>query len=133
MRVLIAEDDFASRKYMLRMLSQYGNCDVTVDGEEAVEAFSLALEDNEPYDLVCLDIMMPVKDGYEVLAQIRQIEKMFHVTEEKKTKVIMTSALHEAKNVMKAFELGCESYAGKPIDEIKLINAIKKLGIVIGV
>jgi len=34
MRVLIAEDDFASRKFMLRFFEKYGECDVTVDGKE---------------------------------------------------------------------------------------------------
>ena len=42
MKILLAEDDFASRKFMDRYLSQYGDCDVTVDGEEAVDAFMMA-------------------------------------------------------------------------------------------
>ena len=75
MRILIAEDDFASRKFMLRFLSQYGECDVTVDGMEAVDAFLMALEDEENYDLVCLDIMMPELDGYQALKAMRDIEK----------------------------------------------------------
>ena len=44
MRILIAEDDFASRKFMLSFLSDYGECDVTADGREALDAFALALE-----------------------------------------------------------------------------------------
>ena len=63
MKILLAEDDFATRKFMLSFLSKYGECDVTVDGMEAVDAYLMALEDGEPYDLVCLDIMMPVKIG----------------------------------------------------------------------
>ena len=45
MKTLLAEDDFATRKFMDKYLSQYGECDVTVDGEEAVDAFMMALED----------------------------------------------------------------------------------------
>ena len=75
MKILIAEDDFASRKFMLRFLSKYGECDVTVDGMEAVDAFLMALDGDEGYDLVCLDIMMPELDGYQVLKTIRDIEK----------------------------------------------------------
>ena len=56
MKILLAEDDFATRKFMTNFLSKYGECDVTVDGMEAVDAFMMALEDGEPYDLVCLDI-----------------------------------------------------------------------------
>lgn len=72
MRILLAEDDFASRKFMDKFLSRYGECEITVDGEEAVDAFMMALEDDEPYDLICLDIMMPVMDGFETARRIRK-------------------------------------------------------------
>ncbi len=75
MKILLAEDDFATRKFMASFLAKYGECDVTVDGMEAVDAFLMALEDKEPYDLVCLDIMMPVMDGYQALMGIRNLEK----------------------------------------------------------
>ena len=58
MKILVAEDDFASRKFMAKYLQKYGDCDITVDGEEAVDAFLMATEDEEPYDLVCLDVMV---------------------------------------------------------------------------
>ena len=61
MRILIAEDDFASRKAILKFLSAYGECDVTVDGMEAIDAFMMALEEEDPYDLICLDVMIPVR------------------------------------------------------------------------
>jgi len=130
MRVLIAEDDFASRKSMMRFLSKYGECDVTVDGTEAVEAFIMALELNEGYDLVCLDIMMPVMDGYQALKKIRDIEKEKLVPEHEAVKIIMTTALNEGKNVTKAFDLGCNAYAGKPIDQEKFKNVLRKLELI---
>ena len=46
----MAEDDFATRKFMASFLSKYGECDITVDGMEAVDAFMMALEDGEPSD-----------------------------------------------------------------------------------
>ena len=130
MKILIAEDDFASRKFMLRFLSQYGECDITVDGMEAVDAFAMALESNEPYDLVCLDIMMPALDGYQALKGIRDLEKEKGIPEEKQAKIIMTTALSEGRNVTKAFELGCVAYAGKPIDQTKFENVLKKLELI---
>ena len=129
MKILLAEDDFASRKFMDKYLSQYGECDVTVDGEEAVDAFMMALEDEEPYDLVCLDVMMPVLDGYQVLKAIRDIEAQRGMPKSKRVKVIMTTALNEERNVKMAFELGCEAYSGKPIDVEKFDKALKKLGL----
>lgn len=130
MRILIAEDDFTSRKFMLRFLFKFGECDVTVDGEEAVEAFTMALELGEGYDLVCLDIMMPIVDGYQALKQIRELEKARNIPEEKAVKIIMTTALSEGKNVTKAFDLGCTAYAGKPIDQEKFEKVLRKLGLI---
>ena len=130
MKILLAEDDFVTRKYMSNFLSKYGECDVTVDGMEAIEAFTMALEDNEPYDLVCLDIMMPIMDGYQALAGIRRLEKEREIPVEKTVKVIMTTALNEDDNVKKAFELGCTIYSGKPIDQERFEQVIRKLGLI---
>ena len=88
MRILLAEDDYVTRKAMDSFLSKYGECDVTVDGMEAVDAFMLALEEEEPYDLVCLDIMMPVMDGYQALMGIRNLEKERNIPPQKQAKVI---------------------------------------------
>ena len=129
MRILIAEDDFASRKAILQFLSEYGECDVTVDGMEAIDAFMMALEEDDPYDLICLDVMMPVMDGYQALKNIRDIEREHHVEPKDQAKVIMTTALNEEKNVKKAFELGCTVYCAKPIDVEKLRGTLVKLGL----
>ncbi|MBO4998328.1 MAG: response regulator [Lachnospira sp.] len=130
MKILLAEDDYATRKFMVGFLSKYGECDVTVDGMEAVDAFLMALEDNEPYDLVCLDIMMPVMDGYQALMGIRNLEKQNNIPKEKEVKVIMTTALNEEQNVKMAFELGCTIYSGKPIDQNRFEQAMKKLNLI---
>ncbi len=130
MKILLAEDDFVTRKFMAGFLSKYGECDVTVDGMEAVDAFMMALEDNEPYDLVCLDIMMPVMDGYQALVGIRNLEKERNIPQDKAVKVIMTTALNDEKNVKMAFELGCTVYSGKPIDQERFEQALKKFGMV---
>lgn len=91
MRILIVEDDLASRKIMLKILSKYGECDVTVDGLEAVDAFMLAQKENKPYDLVCLDIMMPKLDGVKVLKSDKKLRRSKNIQEGKQVKVIMTN------------------------------------------
>lgn len=130
MKILLAEDDFVTRKNMANFLSEYGECDVTVDGMEAVDAYLMALEDGEPYDLVCLDIMMPIMDGYQALVGIRNLEKERNIPAEKAAKIIMTTALSEEKNVKMAFELGCTIYSGKPIDKERFEQALQKLGLI---
>ena len=124
LKILLAEDDFATRKFMLKFLEKYGEVDVTVDGMEAVDAFLMSLEDEEPYDLVCLDVMMPVMDGYQALMGIRNI------AQEDMVKVIMTTALNDERNVKKAFELGCTVYSGKPLNVDKFEEVLTKLGLI---
>ena len=130
MRILIVEDDFASRKCMMNIMSANGFCDGTVDGMEAVEAYMMALEDEQPYDLICLDVMMPVMDGYQVLNTIRNMEKQRGIEGDDRVKIIMMTALNEQKNVRKAFEMGCTVYCAKPVDLDKLINVLMKLKLI---
>jgi len=130
MRILIAEDDLASRKFLYKFLSAYGSCDITVDGLEAVEAFLLAWDEDDPYQLICLDIMMPRVDGIKALKTIRDLEKQKNILPSQKAKVIMTTALNESQTVMESFEMGCEAYAAKPIDTKKLEEVLQKMGLV---
>lgn len=130
MKILLAEDDYATRKFMASFLSKYGECDVAVDGMEAVDAYLMALEDGEPYDLICLDIMMPAMDGYQVLMSIRNMEKERQISADEGVKVIMTTALNEEQNVKMAFDLGCSIYSGKPINQDKFEQALTKLGLI---
>ena len=127
-KILIAEDDLGSRKFMQQFLKTYGECDVTVDGIETVDAFLLAWDEGEPYDLICLDIMMPKLDGLKTLKIIRELENDKQIAEEQKVKIVMTTALNEQKIVYDAFEMGCEAFAAKPINQEKLHEVLKKLG-----
>ncbi len=130
LKILIVEDDLASRKFLYKFLSNYGECDITVDGEEAVDAFLMAWDDNEPYDLICLDIMMPKMDGFAVLRVIRKLEKEKGVSEDKYVKIIMTTALNSKEDVFNAFGTGCQAYAVKPINTDKIIEVMKKLQLI---
>ncbi|MGE5372563.1 MAG: response regulator [Solirubrobacterales bacterium] len=132
MRVLIVEDDLVSRKFLYKFLSEYGDCDITVDGMEAIEAVLLAWDEGKPYELICLDIMMPRVDGLKTLKMIRDLESERGVTEDKRVKVIMTTVLNDTQNVFDAFQSGCEAYAAKPIDTEKLADVLHKLGLISG-
>jgi two-component system chemotaxis response regulator CheY len=130
MKILVAEDDLASRKFLFKFLSQYGECDLVVDGLEALDAFLISIKENTPYDLICLDIMMPKVDGVKVLKHIRELETKKGIIPDKRSKVIMTTALAETQFVQNAFEIGCDAYAAKPIDTQKLIEVLGKLGLI---
>jgi two-component system chemotaxis response regulator CheY len=131
MRVLVAEDDFGSRRMMQKLLAPYGDIDVVVDGEEAVSAFRIAWEEKNPYAVVFMDIMMPKMDGHEALKRIRAMERELGVKPANEAKVIMTSVLDDPKNVIEAYYEGAAtSYLLKPIDRDKLAFELSRLGLV---
>lgn len=130
MRILIAEDDLTSRKFLYKFLTQYGECDLVVDGLETLDAVLISIKDNKLYDLICLDIMMPKVDGVKVLKSIRDIEIQKGINPEKRSKIIMTTALAETNLVQRAFEIGCDAYAAKPIDLDKFNEVLKNLKLI---
>ena len=129
MKILVVEDDFGSRRMMQKLLAPYGDVDVVVDGEEAVQAFRVAWDEDKPYDLVFMDIMMPKMDGHEALKRIRELERELGVKPAEEAKIVMTSVLEDPRNVIEAYyQGGATSYLVKPIDRERLREEIAKLG-----
>lgn len=127
MQFLIAEDDLSSRIILQQILSSYGQTHLAVNGQEAIELFKNALEANQPYDVVFLDIMMPIKDGKEALKEMRELEKMKYGSGYKETYIMMVTALNTPKEVIESFyEGGCSAYVVKPIDRRKIIGKLRE-------
>ena len=129
LKILIADDDFSSRKIMKAFLEEYGTIDMTVDGEETLFAFKTAMKEGRPYDLICLDIMMPKVDGQEVLKQIRKFEREKGIFGKKAVKVVMTTALDDPQNVMESFKSDATGYITKPFDEEDFVRTLNELRI----
>lgn len=132
MRILVAEDDFSARMVLQHLLKEHGSVDVAVNGREAVDAFRAALEAEEPYQVVCLDIMMPEMDGLEALREIRATEARLGIASAHGAKIIMTTALDDPKNVIEAFKGLCDTYLVKPIDKENLRIALVRVGVIGG-
>lgn len=129
MRILIVEDDVASRFLMSELLAAYGACHVAVDGEEAVEATRKSLDEGQPYDLICLDIMMPRKDGKTALIEIREMESRHGIRPGDGARIIMTTTVSDARTIIESFNEQCEAYLIKPITKEKLMEQIRILGL----
>ncbi|HPF69740.1 MAG TPA: response regulator [Candidatus Krumholzibacteria bacterium] len=127
MRILVVEDDFISRRLICRYLESFGECDVAVNGNEAVAAVRQALAGKAPYDLVCLDIMMPGLSGQETLREIRRLEASQGGGSA--TRVIMTTALEDKASVAEAFAAQADGYVTKPIDKRRFIETLKDMGL----
>ena len=96
------------------------------NGGKAVEL----VKTTNAIDLVLMDIMMPVMDGNEALIKIREIELSLGIIGSDEVKVIMISALDDAKTVVKAYSKGgATSYIVKPIEKDRLLHEMRSIGL----
>lgn len=129
MKTLIVEDDHTSLLLLKGFLVGYGPTQVAKNGKEAIAAASTALEDDDPFDLICLDIMMPELDGQTALKVIRDLEEQRGILSSEGSKIVMTTALSNMTNLSEAFKNLCDGYLVKPISKIKLIEELNRLGL----
>ena len=130
MKTLIVEDEITSRVLLRAILKRYGAPQVAMNGREAVDAVRAAIQAGEPFDLICLDIMMPEMDGQQALKRIRQLEEEAGITTERRAKVIMTSAHADRDNVLEAIQSQCDYFLVKPIDGRALLEELRRLGLI---
>lgn len=131
MRALIVDDDSANRFILEQFLKPFGKTETAADGEEGLQKFVEGLVNHLPYDLVCLDIMMPGLNGMEVLRRIRSEEAERGIFGLDGVKVIMISAVADKDTVIDAFRDGCEAYLIKPLNRDDLIRNLKNLKLVV--
>ena len=113
MRLLIADDEENLAQALKAVLEDAGYiCDVCFDGNSAIRFIS-----QEIYDGLILDIMMPEKNGYEVLSIIRK--KKIDIP------ILLLSALNEVDDKVQGFDLGANDYLSKPFSTKELIARIK--------
>lgn len=114
MKILIAEDDFFSRKYLEDMLTlEKYECLAAKNGQEALELFN----QHDP-DMIISDIQMPHFSGLELLEEVKK--KKSDVI------VIMTTAYGSEEFAIRALQLGANNYLKKPINEDQLLRLLKK-------
>lgn len=126
-KFLIIDDDPAFRRLLVTFLSPYGRCDAAHDGHEGIGIFRVALDAQAGYDLVCLDIDMPITDGHQVLGAIREIERERGILGDNGVKIIMATSLQDSKHCLRAFCEGCESYMTKPVEKNQLLSQVRML------
>lgn len=131
MRSLIVEDNDLARDMLEFFLADHAEVETAVNGQEAVERFTRALEEGERFDLVLLDIVMPEMDGQEALKLMRAAEKDKGVGEDGKTVIIMTTALHAPENMVDALWDGdCTDYLVKPVARADLMAMLRRYRLV---
>jgi len=127
-KILLVDNELASRRMVKSFLSFIGEVDVAVNGDDAFASVEKAIEDNQPYELIFLDVTVPELEGIEILKKIRQLECRQGLSEKVMSKIIMTSISSDKNIILKAARADCDGYIIKPIDKTRLYNEIHKLG-----
>jgi DNA-binding response OmpR family regulator len=110
----VVDDNEMNRDMLGRRLQRQGyRVTMAVDGRQALEFIK-----QEPFDLVLLDKMLPVMNGYEVLEHLKADQSLSHIP------VIITTALDESDGKAKCMELGAEDYLTKPFNPVILKSRI---------
>lgn len=130
-RFLVVEDTPMDQAILKRFLGAHGSVDVTYNGREAVRAFTRALDGGTPYHVVCMDIMMPVLDGHEATAQMREAEESRGVLPDQQAAILMITCLSDADNQSRAlFENRATEYLPKPFTEESLKRKLAHMRVI---
>ena len=122
MHILVAED-MLDNQLLVRayMRSSPHQLTFVEDGSKAVAAFA-----DGAFDLVLMDMLMPVMDGLSATRAIREFER---IHKRSATPVVAFSANASSADVKKSLEAGCQSHLSKPISKSRLLGAIEEYGV----
>ncbi len=127
MKCLIVEDNRQNYELLQQMLEEYGIINVVENGVDAFEEFKFAHLEQDPYDVIFLDIIMPGIDGKEVLKLIRDWEEgrpdLNH-----KVQVVMATSKSDTDTIVSSFDDGCQHFFMKPYDKAELNELMAKMG-----
>jgi len=115
-KILIAEDNLAVNKALQLLLEPHYETIPAMDGKQAVDIATTQLP-----DLILMDMMMPVMNGYQATRQIRQNPKTHSVP------ILAVTALDGNKFEDECFRIGCDDYLAKPFTYEQLVPRIEKL------
>jgi PAS domain S-box-containing protein len=116
LKIILAEDDPVSAGLLKILLRKTTDKLLIVEnGKEAVDA----IKANPEYDLILMDIKMPIMDGFTATKKIREFNK--------EVKIVAQTAFAQPEESSKAFEVGCDDFISKPINRTKLLQTIQNL------
>lgn len=131
LRCLIVEDDELSREILALQMEPFAQCDLASDGREGVDRFAAALESDQPYKLILLDIVMPEMDGLEAAKAIRVIEDKKGITSNNGVQIVVLSSLSTPQDVIQAYVAAQSSaHLVKPVQPEKLVKTLRKLELI---
>ena len=116
-RILVAEDDPVTARFVGSLLTEHGfDVLVAADGDHALELAAEAAP-----DLIVSDLVMPYRDGYEVLRALRSDPRFRAIP------VVILSMRDREEDIVRGFEQGADDYVVKPFNARELVARVKRL------
>jgi len=114
-KILIVDDEEVIRKFLKIHLAKLGfEVKEAADGEQAIEELG-----KDDFDLLICDILMPKKDGWEVIKEVKSNSKTKHLP------VIVLTAKNEDSDMFKGYDLGANYYMTKPFTKAQLLYGLR--------
>ena len=115
-KILVVDDSKVASMTTCMILASRYECVTAENGEIGVEMAS-----SEQPDLILMDVVMPIMDGFEACRKIRMQAETNGIP------IIMVTIHGEASNIERGYESGCNDYVTKPIDTVELVTKIESL------
>lgn len=126
MKSLVIDDSKLIGLIMQETLERYGSCDVAFNPVDGFNKYVKSVNGNVPYDVVYLDLIMPIYNGYQILEMIRNYENSRGV---KNAIIVIVSGLYDEDNKKKAMLLGADAYFVKPFNIDEFTEFFKDKGL----
>lgn len=123
-KLLIAEDN-EDNIFLLRSFLKGLNLDIdfALNGQEALGKFSMGINSRNKYDIIFMDLDMPVMDGFESVREIRKIETIHNIP---RTPIVALTAFSRPEELSHAQKAGCDLTLAKPVNKEKLVDTIRQ-------
>jgi hypothetical protein len=118
--VLLVEDGMDNQRLISFYLTKAGaEVEIADNGQEGVQEVEASLQSGVVFDVILMDMQMPVMDGYEAARQIRNLAV--------ETPIVALTAHAMSGDRERCLAAGCDEYLTKPVDRAKLITLIREL------
>lgn len=129
MNSLVVDDDPLTLRLLTALLSRFGPVVQAKTGEEATQAFRWALNERNPFQLVCLDVGLPDRAGNQVLTSLRWMERARGIQPVDRARILMVTGNSDVTMIRSVITDGCDGYLLKPVDPPALLQRVTALGL----
>lgn len=125
MRSLVIDDEPTARMQLRFLLESRGPVDEAPDAIAGLQRIRDAVADNDPYDLVCIDLSMPGPSGIDAIKMVQEVDKKLR--QGKHTNVVVVTASDDQKDIRAALHQHVDGYLLKPVTPGQIVDTIDPL------